>query len=145
MVGRSLKASQAGIIKANSALNTIFQGSREKLADQVSTTNNSENKGITLQPVHKFFTGKTVDKPYFIGICNALGLDWQEIIAESAPKNESQPEKKNQEKSSEKNSDIDKLVQQVRQHCWDKIQHLYSKIRLLNLQQIDVDKLLEIQ
>ncbi|MBW4592674.1 MAG: NACHT domain-containing protein [Brasilonema angustatum HA4187-MV1] len=141
MVGRSLKASQAGIEKANSALNTKFQGSRERLAAQVSTTNNSKNKGITLQPVHKFFTGKTVDKPYFIGICEALELEWQEIIAESAPKNEPQPEKKNQEKSSDKNSDINKLVQQVRQHCCEKIQHLYSKIRLLNLQQIDVDKL----
>ncbi|KAB8317255.1 NACHT domain-containing NTPase [Tolypothrix campylonemoides VB511288] len=141
MVGRSLKASQEGIDKANSALNTIFQGSRERLAGEVSTTNNSENKGITLQPVHKFFTRQRVDKPYFIGICNALGLQWQEIIAESAPKNESQPEKKNEEKSSDKNSDIDKLVQQVRQHCCDKIQHLYSKIRLLNLLQIDVDKL----
>ncbi|QDL08190.1 histidine kinase [Brasilonema octagenarum UFV-E1] len=141
MVGRSLKASQAGIIKANSALNTKFQGSRERLAADVSTTNNSKNKGITLQPIHKFFTGKTVDKPYFIGICKALELEWQEIIAESAPKNQSQPETKNQEKSSEKISDINELMQQVRQHCCDKIQHLYSKIRLLNLQQIDVDKL----
>lgn len=139
MVGRSLKASQEGIDKANSALNTKFQGSRERLAAEVSTTNSSKNKGITLQPVHKFFTGKTVDKPYFIGICNALELKWQEIAL--APKNESQPEKKKQEKSSEKISDINELVQQVRQHCCDKIQHLYSKIRLLNLQQIDVDKL----
>ncbi|MGH8002752.1 MAG: NACHT domain-containing protein [Brasilonema sp.] len=140
MVGRSLKASQAGIDKANSALNTIFQGSRESLAPEVSTTNNSENKGISSQTVDKFFTCQKVDKPYFIGICEALELDWQEI-AESPPKNESQPEKKNKENSSEKNSDINKLVQQVRQHCCDKIQHLYSKIRLLNLKQIDVDKL----
>jgi hypothetical protein len=38
-------------------------------------------------------------------------------------------------------SDIDELVQEVRSRCCDKIQHLYSKIQLLNRQQIDVDKL----
>jgi len=36
---------------------------------------------------------------------------------------------------------IDELVQEVRSRCCDKIQHLYSKIQLLNRQQIDVDKL----
>jgi predicted NACHT family NTPase len=36
---------------------------------------------------------------------------------------------------------IDELVQEVRSRCCDKIQHLYSKIQLLNRQQIDVDQL----
>ncbi len=36
---------------------------------------------------------------------------------------------------------IDELVREVRSLCCDKIQHLYSKIRLLNGQQIDIDKL----
>ncbi|BAY45865.1 hypothetical protein SAMD00079811_34720 [Scytonema sp. HK-05] len=140
MVGRSLKASEAGIDKANSALNTKGW-SRQDLADKVVIENKRKNtQGISIQTVHKFFTGDTVDRKFFVSICKALELDWQEIT-ESDQKNESQPEKKNQEKSSEKNSDINELLQQVRQHCCDKIQHLYSKIRLLNLQQIDVDKL----
>ncbi len=36
---------------------------------------------------------------------------------------------------------IESLVQEVRSCCCDKIQHLYSKIQLLNRQQIDVDQL----
>ncbi len=36
---------------------------------------------------------------------------------------------------------VDALVQKVRSRCCDKIQHLYSKIQLLNRQQIDVDRL----
>ncbi|KAB8334554.1 NACHT domain-containing NTPase [Scytonema tolypothrichoides VB-61278] len=141
MVGRSLKASQEGIDKANSAL-TTKSWSRQDLAEKVVIENKTgkNTKGIDIQTVHKFFTGKTVDRKFFVSICKTLELDWQEI-AESPPKNQSQPEKKNEEKSSEKISDIDKLVQQVRQHCCEKIQHLYSKIQLLNRKQIDVDKL----
>jgi predicted NACHT family NTPase len=37
--------------------------------------------------------------------------------------------------------DLEVLAQQVRSHCCDKIQHLYSKIQLLNRQQIDIDQL----
>ncbi len=36
---------------------------------------------------------------------------------------------------------IDDLIQQVRSQCCDKIQNLYSKIQLLNLEQINVDEL----
>ncbi|MDM3847956.1 MAG: NACHT domain-containing protein [Aphanizomenon gracile PMC638.10] len=36
---------------------------------------------------------------------------------------------------------IDCLVEELRNKCCDKIQHLYSKIKLLNRQSIDVDKL----
>jgi hypothetical protein len=36
---------------------------------------------------------------------------------------------------------IESLVQEVRSRCCDKVQHLHSKIQLLNRQQIDVDQL----
>jgi predicted NACHT family NTPase len=36
---------------------------------------------------------------------------------------------------------VDELIQQVRAHCCEKIQAWYSKIRLLNSQQVDVDRL----
>ena len=36
---------------------------------------------------------------------------------------------------------LDEVTQQLRQRCCEKIQHLYSKIQLLNRQQIDVDQL----
>lgn len=39
---------------------------------------------------------------------------------------------------SEENA-VDAVVQQVKSHCCEKIQNLYSKIQLLNRQQIDVD------
>jgi hypothetical protein len=35
--------------------------------------------GIDIQTVHKFFTQKGVKPQYFVAICKALGLDWEEI------------------------------------------------------------------
>ncbi|TAF56848.1 MAG: ATP-binding protein [Oscillatoriales cyanobacterium] len=34
---------------------------------------------IDIQAIHKFFTQKAVSRQYFVGICKALGLDWQDI------------------------------------------------------------------
>jgi DNA-binding Xre family transcriptional regulator len=79
MAGRSLKASQAGIEKAQIAL-TDKGWSRQDLADRVVMGEDKSLKiGIDIQTVHKFFTQKGVKPQYFVAICKALGLDWQEI------------------------------------------------------------------
>jgi len=79
MAGRSLKASDAGIEKAQIAL-TNKGWSRQDLADSVVIGEGKKSKtGIDIQAVHKFFTKKCFSRQYFVAICKALGLDWQEI------------------------------------------------------------------
>jgi hypothetical protein len=79
MTGRSLKASDAGIEKAEIAL-TDKGWSRQNLADRVVIGEGQKSQtGIDIQAVHKFFTQKSFSRQYFVAICKALGLDWQEI------------------------------------------------------------------
>ena len=75
----TLKASQAGIEKAKTAL--IDKGwSRQDLADRVVLGEGKHPQtGISIGRVHNFFTQKGVKPQYFVAICKALGLDWEEI------------------------------------------------------------------
>lgn len=123
--GRSLKLSVQGIQKANTALQK-FTGKRDLAA----------NLGMSPTTVTNFFAGRPVKRREFHEICKKLRLNWQEV-ADLPQQDESEPVEKLQNKG----SDIDELVREVRSRCCDKIQHLYSKIQLLNRQQIDVDKL----
>jgi DNA-binding Xre family transcriptional regulator len=69
MPPKSIQASKAGIEKAETA--RIDKGwSRQDIA---------ERTGIGIQTVKNFFTCKAVTTQNFVGICKALGLDWQEI------------------------------------------------------------------
>jgi predicted NACHT family NTPase len=77
MAQRSLKASPNGIAKAEVAL-TDREWSQKDLAKKVEIQGQVE-AGITAQTVKKFFNGKAVDRKYFVGICKALGLSWDEI------------------------------------------------------------------
>ena len=75
----TLKASQAGIEKAKTAL-TGKCWSRKDLADRVVLGEGKSLKiGIDIQTVHKFFTQKGVKPLYFVAICKALGLDGEKI------------------------------------------------------------------
>jgi len=75
----TLTASQAGIEKAEIAL-TEKSWRRQDLADRVVMGEEKSLKiGIDIQTVHKFFTQKGVKPQYFVAICKALGLDWEEI------------------------------------------------------------------
>jgi hypothetical protein len=79
MAERSLKASDAGIEKAEIAL-TDKGWSRADLANGVVMgEDKSRKEGINIQTVHKFFTQKCVSRQYFVAICKALGLHWEEI------------------------------------------------------------------
>ncbi|WP_293350119.1 MULTISPECIES: ATP-binding protein [unclassified Microcoleus] len=79
MPPQSIKASKAGIEKAEMV--RIDKGwSRQDIADRVVTgEGKSELKGISLQTVKTFFRCNGVTTQNFVGICKALGLDWQEI------------------------------------------------------------------
>ncbi|MEG4106226.1 ATP-binding protein, partial [Microcoleus sp. S13_C5] len=75
----TLKASQAGIEKAQIAL-TDKGWSRQDLADRVVIGEGKKSQtGIGLGRVNNFFNCKGVKPQYFVAICKALGLDWQEI------------------------------------------------------------------
>lgn len=123
--GRSLRLSAQGIEKANTAL--LKFGSKADLAAQLQMSRTT---------INKFFKGEPVDQKKFRAICKKLKLILEEVA--DLPKTvESEPVEQNQDN----NSDLNELVQEVRSRCCDKIQHLYSKIQLLNRQQIDVDQL----
>jgi predicted NACHT family NTPase len=123
--GRSLRLSAQGIEKANTAL--LKFGSKADLAAQLQMSRTT---------INKFFKGEPVEQKKFRAICKKLKLILEEV-ADLPEVVESEPIEQNQDNS----SDIDELVRQVRSRCCDKVQHLYSKIQLLNCQQIDVDKL----
>ena len=74
----TLIASQAGIEKAKTAL-TGKCWSRQYLADNVVLEGEMPTKGISLQTVNSFFKCRGIKSQNFVGICKALGLDWQEI------------------------------------------------------------------
>jgi len=73
---RSLIATEAGIKLVRIAL-TGKKLTQEKLA---------LDSNITRSTVSNFFTGKSVDRQIFVTICEELGLDWQEIVGDSIPK-----------------------------------------------------------
>jgi predicted NACHT family NTPase/DNA-binding Xre family transcriptional regulator len=123
--GRSLRLSAQGIQQANTAL--LKFGSKADLAAQLQMSRTT---------INKFFKGEPVEQKKFRVICKKLKLIVEEVA--DLPKTvESKPVEQNQDNK----GDIDELVQEVRSRCCDKVQHLYSKIQLLNRQQIDVDKL----
>src|SRR4028119_44192 len=122
--GRSLRLSAQGIQQANTAL--LKFGSKADLAAQLQMSRTT---------INKFFKGEPVDQKKFRAICKKLKLIRAEVA--DLPKTvESEPVEQNQDN----NGDIDELVRQVRSRCCDKIQDQYSKIQLLNRQQIDVDQ-----
>ena len=72
-----IAASEAGIAKAKIAL--IDKGwSRKDLANYV-VVEGEKPEGIDIQTVQKFFNLKNVKPQYFLGICKALELNWQDI------------------------------------------------------------------
>lgn len=103
---RSLKASPQGIQKAKAAL-TDKQLKQEDLIGSDTCESRST--------ISKFFNGKPVKDAIFVGICNRLGLDWQEIV-------DSPPSPKPELEEQDDNFDINVLVKEVR----DKICHTYK-------------------
>ena len=71
MAKRSLKASEAGQIKAKQAFERTGW-TQEHLANQVGLG--------TRQSVWKFFTGRPVDRSIFVDLCFQLDLAWEEIV-----------------------------------------------------------------
>jgi len=88
MPPQSIKASEAGIEKAKTALRRK-KWTYEYLASSVvvvvpkksnkSTKDEERTEGISHSTVKSFFARKGVTPDNFMAICEALGLDWEEI------------------------------------------------------------------
>ncbi|MBW4632405.1 MAG: NACHT domain-containing NTPase [Iphinoe sp. HA4291-MV1] len=116
MSKRSLQASAEGMKKAQAALirNSLTQ---QALAEELS---------VSRQPVSKFFQGKPVDRYIFVTICEKLGLSWDEIVSFC-----SIPEVDDAASTSQ----IESLVQTVREKVHDSIQRRCGIMRLLDKEQ----------
>lgn len=115
----SLKASAQGIETANKAL--LRNGLTKKAL--------GEALGISRSTISKFFNRKNVERYVFEEVCERLNLNWEEIF-ESPPEEEEQTEE--QQNNS---SQIDALVQEIRQKVRKKIEETCGTIRVLDMTQ----------
>lgn len=115
MARRSLQVSQEGIKEAKKAF-TRTGLTQKQLADRVDCKSR--------QTISKFFQGKSVDSYIFREICFQLDLDWEKIAAP-------EPAEYNPGAS----TDIDALVQDIREKLRPSIQQRCSTIRVLDMTQ----------
>ncbi|MBD1932564.1 NACHT domain-containing protein [Funiculus sociatus] len=119
-VGRSLQASTQGLEKAKKAL----------IRDSLSQNALAKELLITRQTVSKFFRGERVDRQYFVQICEKLGLEWEDIVAQPSVALEPQTDKLEQNASP-----IDLIVQELRQKASAHIQQKCGTMRVLDMSQ----------
>ncbi|MBD2503741.1 NACHT domain-containing protein [Anabaena azotica] len=119
MTSQGLRASPEGIRAAKTAL-TDKTLTQQKLAAAL---------GITRQPVSKFFAGEPVSRSCFVQICQQLGLSWQKVVSLSEQASEVEA------KLQPKGSDIDALVEVVRQKRQDKIHDQCGTVQILDVAQ----------
>ncbi|MEG4286429.1 NACHT domain-containing NTPase [Microcoleus sp. A006_D1] len=119
MVKRSLQASSSGIQQAKAAF-AIKGWTQDNLAGEVNLK--------TRQPIGRFFTGKSVDRQTFLGICTILDLDWREI-ADNPPAEFPEPV----DTAETASGNIDSLVQVVRSQYHDTIQNQCGILQLLDI------------
>ncbi|MEO0970256.1 MAG: NACHT domain-containing protein, partial [Cyanobacteria bacterium J06639_18] len=138
----SLKASAKGIELAKNALDRgIFCGNQTALREDLNDPNKEladdlndetlkeqvkkENFSIARSTLSKFFNGKPVNRFYFRVICDRLNLNWEEIF-------EPPSEEEQQENNS---SQINALVQDIRQKVHDDIEQTCGTMRVLDMTQ----------
>lgn len=126
MAARSLTANPDGINTAINAL-TGKGWSKEDLAGEVEIQGKTTTKGIGIATVKKFFAGKSVDRKYFVGICKALDLDWEEVAGLKTVATAAE--------SADPQTDIDALVQSIRQQVQADIHHRCGTMRVLDMEQ----------
>jgi len=129
MASRSLKANEDGITKAEKAL-TSKGWSRLDLAEQVVIQGRKTTRGIDVQTINNFFTGKPVDRKYFTGICKALDVNWEEIIG--LPQESTSSSTKTNVVAL---ANIDAIVRNTRQKIYTYIQEQCGTMRILDMTQ----------
>ena len=102
----------------------------------------AEALGLGLSTVNGFFNGRRISHLNFKEICWKLALDWKEIadFPEDLPSDSHPPSNKTADNQPRDNSNLDALVQEIRQHCHDRIQYLCGTMRMLDISQpVDVN------
>lgn len=107
----------SAIKAAKTALIGLYP-TQQKLADALE---------VTRQPISKFFNGKPVARDLFVRICEKLKLDWQAI----AQKDDELEVDQNRNEG----SDIDALVQEIREKIKPNIRERCGKMRVLDMNQ----------
>ncbi|NEQ45451.1 MAG: NACHT domain-containing NTPase [Leptolyngbya sp. SIOISBB] len=117
MAARSLTATPNGIEQINRAL-TARKWSRDDLWKACDCSR---------QPAIKFCSGKSVSKKLFVSFCEALKLDWEEVAGgkTSTPVPD----------SAEVQTDIDEIVQIIREKVHADIHHRCGTMRVLDMEQ----------
>jgi predicted NACHT family NTPase len=125
MAKRSLYASAEGTLRARQAL-ARKRWTQQLLAEEVGLK--------TRQPIGRFLAGKTVDRSVFMEVCFQLGLDWQEIAAQTE---DAAPEQIEEHQAYSFN--INTLVQGIRSQCYEKLQAQCGTLQMLDVPQpIDI-------
>ena len=117
MVERSFRASPEGIKAAKTALIGLYP-TQQKLADALE---------VTRQPISKFFNGKPVARDLFVRICEKLKLDWQAIAQKD--------DELEVEQDRNEGSDIDALVEEIREKVKPNIRERCGTMRVLDMAQ----------
>ena len=121
MAKRSLQASPAGVKKAKQQF-ALKGWTQEYLANEVGIK--------TRQPIWRFFDGQAIERYTFFEICTRLDLDWREIALD--------PPLEYIDRNEDGSIDltelgIDALVQTVRSHRREKINHQCGILQLLDV------------
>ncbi|MBD1843703.1 NACHT domain-containing NTPase [Cyanobacteria bacterium FACHB-63] len=113
MARQSLRASEEGIKAARKAYKA--QGwTQEALAEEINCK--------TRQPISNFFARKAIDKHNFIEICTALDLNWENI-------------RESESDTAIDSSEIDAIVQSIRESVRSFIQEQCGTMRVLDMTQ----------
>ncbi|MFB2917765.1 NACHT domain-containing protein [Aerosakkonema funiforme] len=115
MARQSLSASEQGIKEAKKAFSRMGW-TQQQLAEQVNCKSR--------QPIWKFFKGKPIERHIFTEICFQLDLNWEEIAAP-------EPNDRNRNYS----TNIDTLVQEIRDKVRPSIQQKCGTMRVLDMTQ----------
>ncbi len=117
--GRSLKASEQGINRANKAI--LMFATKLELAVELN---------ISRATVQNFFAGKSIGRENFHSICQKLKLPWQEIVELNQD-----PEDYLQQKEDNDCDAIDNLVAELRHYGRANIQQKCGIMRVLDMSQ----------
>ncbi len=128
---RSRKLALTDWTQANNALHQYFVGNKSQLADHLDMSRTT---------VTAFFKQQPVREAEFRKVCLALRLNWEDVSAiKTMPP---QAEDAAVEPTvSQADNKFESLVQQVREHCRQKILSQHSRMRLLSGEEIGVDQL----
>lgn len=117
--GRSLKASEQGINRANKAI--LMFATKLDLAVELN---------ISRATVQNFFAGKSIGRENFHNICQKLKLPWQEIVELNQD-----PEDHLQQREDNDCDPIDNLVAELRHYGRANIQQKCGIMRVLDMSQ----------